>query len=309
MTGLRASRPSVLATAVVCVALSSAACTGSDDPPASISTSTSTTTVTVPSPNPSADPATRTSAVASEVPGFSRRLTQSLQTMLNEQPGSVGIAIGPVNGTTPAQLFGDLPTEVSWSTIKVPLALAALREVGAVAQPDINLAIMNSDNAAAERLWEMLGTPTEAAAAVTDVLRSAGDTTTVVQSQNVRAGFTAFGQTEWSLMEQARFASQLPCMPDSAGVLALMREVGGTQQWGVQSIEGTAVKGGWGPQPDTEGNYLVRQMAVIPVESGDVVVTMATTPDNGTFEDGTAVLDDVGAWITENLDELPAGQC
>lgn len=307
VTGSRASRPSALAAAAVCVALSAAACTGSDDPPASVSTST--TTVTVPSPNPSADPATRTSAVASDVPGFSRRLTQSLQAMLNEQPGSVGIAIGPVNGTTPAQLFGDLPTEVSWSTIKVPLALAALRNVGAVAQPDINLAIMNSDNAAAERLWGMLGTPTEASAAVTEVLRDAGDTTTIVQSQKVRAGFTAFGQTEWSLVDQARFASQLPCMPDSAGILELMREVGGTQQWGAQSIEGTAVKGGWGPQPDAEGNYLVRQMAVIPAESGDVVVTMATTPDNGTFEDGTAVLDDVGAWITENLEALPAGRC
>lgn len=229
--------------------------------------------------------------------------------MLNEQSGSVGIAIGPVNGTAPAQLFGDLPTEVSWSTIKVPLALAALREVGAVAQPDINLAIMNSDNAAAERLWGMLGEPTEASAAVTEVLREAGDTTTVVQSQKVRAGFTAFGQTQWSLVNQARFASQLPCMPDGAGILSLMRQVSGTQQWGVQSIDGTAVKGGWGPQADVEGNYLVRQMAVVPVDAGDVVVTMATTPDNGTFEDGTAVLDDVGAWIAENLDDLPAGQC
>ncbi|WP_146240374.1 hypothetical protein [Williamsia limnetica] len=309
MTGSRGMRASVLAIAAVCVAQSSVACTGSDDPPASISTSTSTTTVTVPSPNPSADPATRTSAIAADVPGFSRRLTQSLQAMLNEQPGSVGIAIGPVNGTAPAQYFGDLPTEVSWSTIKVPLAYAALRENGAAAQPDIDLAIMNSDNAAAERLWGMLGTPVEAAAAVTEVLREAGDTTTVVQSQKVRAGFTAFGQTEWSLVDQAQFASQFPCMPDSEGILALMREVSGTQQWGAQSIEGTAVKGGWGPQPDAEGNYLVRQMAVVPAGSGDVVVTLATTPDNGTFEDGTAVLDDVGAWIAENLDELPAGQC
>lgn len=285
-----------------------AACTSSDDPPSSISTSTSTTTITVPSPNPSADPATRT-AIAPEVPGFSRATTQKLQALLNTQPGSIGIAIGPVGGTAPAQYFGDLSTEVSWSTIKVPLALAALREYGAQAQPDINLAIMNSDNAAAERLWDMLGTPTEAAAAVTEVLREAGDTTTVVQSQRVRAGFTAFGQTEWSVVEQARFASQLPCMPGGAGILSLMQKVSGTQQWGVQMIEGTSVKGGWGPQPDAEGNYLVRQLAVVPTDTGEVAVTMATTPDGGTFEDGTAILDTVGTWILENLDELPAGQC
>jgi hypothetical protein len=187
--------------------------------------------------------------------------------------------------------------------------LAALRQFGAAAQPDIDLAIMNSDNAAAERLWEMLGTPTEASAAVTRVLADAGDATTVVQSEKVRAGFTAFGQTQWSLVNQARFASQLPCMPDSAGILGLMRKVSGTQQWGVQKIEGTAVKGGWGPQPDPEGNYLVRQMAVVPTGSGDVVVTMTTTPDAGTFEDGTAILDTVGMWIAQHLDELPAGTC
>jgi hypothetical protein len=269
----------------------------------------STTSVPVPSPNPSADPATRTTTIATDVLGFSPATTRSLQTMLNGLPGSVGVAIGPVGTSESAQLFGDLATEVAWSSIKVPLALAAQRADPEGSEADIVLAITNSDNAAAQRLWESLGTPVEAAAAVRDILVEAGDTTTQVQSQQVRPGFTAFGQTQWSLLAQAEFATEFPCMPDSANILALMRNVSGSQQWGVQMIEDAAVKGGWGPEPDPEGNYLVRQLAVVPVGGAQVAITMATTPDGGTFEEGIAILDSVGAWISANLDELPAGTC
>jgi hypothetical protein len=296
-----------VATLVMAVAVS--ACTSADDPPASMLSPSSTASVPVPSPNPSADPATRTSTIATDVPGFSPVTTRSLQAMLNGLPGSVGVAIGPVGTSQPAQFFGDLDIDVAWSSIKVPLALAAQRADPEGSEADIVLAITNSDNAAAQRLWESLGTPVEAAAAVQDVLAEAGDTTTQVQSQQVRPGFTAFGQTQWSLLAQAEFAAAFPCLPDSTDILALMRKVSATQQWGVQMIEDTAVKGGWGPEPDPEGNYLVRQLAVVPVGDAQVAITMATTSDGGTFEDGTAILDSVGAWVSANLDELPAGTC
>jgi hypothetical protein len=273
------------------------------------SSSSSTTSVPAPSPNPSADPATRTATGATDVPGFSPATTRNLQTMLNGLPGSVGVAIGPVGTSQSSQLFGDLDTEVAWSSIKVPLALAAQRADPEGSEADIVLAITYSDNAAAQRLWESLGTPVEAAAAVQDILVEAGDTATQVQSQQVRPGFTAFGQTQWSLLAQAEFAAAFPCMPDSATILALMRNVSGSQQWGVQMIEDAAVKGGWGPEADPEGNYLVRQLAVVPAGDGQVAVTMAATPDGGTFEEGTAILDSVGAWISENLDEMPVGTC
>jgi hypothetical protein len=38
-------------------------------------------------------------------------------------------------------------------------------------------------------------------------------------------------------------------------------------------------------------------------------VTMATTPDAGNFEEGTAILATVATWISQNLDQLPAGAC
>jgi hypothetical protein len=296
--------------AVLGVSVSAAACTKSVDTAASTPVSTTTVTVTAGevNPHPSGSSATRSSPSSVAASGLNPATAKSLTTMLSQLPGTAGISIAPVGDDQPGAVFGELQTEVSWSTIKVPLSLAAFRQFGAAAQPDITLAIVNSDNAAAERLWAMLGAPTQAAAAVQRVLKETGDTTTVVQSQQVRSGFTAFGQTEWSLSEQARFAARFPCMPDSAGILELMREVGGSQQWGANSIDDSAVKGGWGPQ-DTGAGYLVRQLAIVPTGTGEVAVTLATTPDAGKFEDGIAILDTVATWISENLDQLPAGAC
>lgn len=279
--------------------------------PGSSTPRTSVTTVTVtpsgasvpatgsPPANPDASP-----AVAN---GVSPSLAKALTAVLSQQPGSVGVAIGPVGGDLPAQAFGDLDTDVAWSTIKVPLALAAQRAGGRMALSAITEAIVNSDNAAAEQLWSMLGTPAQAAAAVQRVLAESGDTKTVVESQRVRSGFTAFGQTEWSLVDTADFASQLPCQSDSKNVLTLMREVAGNQQWGMHMVEGAAVKGGWGP--GVGSGYLVRQLAIVPTANGDVAIAMATTADSGTFEAGTAILDTVSAWLSTRLDQLPAGVC
>ena len=150
--------------------------------PGSSTPRTSVTTVTVtpsgasvpatgsPPANPDASP-----AVAN---GVSPSLAKALTAVLSQQPGSVGVAIGPVGGDLPAQAFGDLDTDVAWSTIKVPLALAAQRAGGRMALSAITEAIVNSDNAAAEQLWSMLGTPAQAAAAVQRVLAESGDTKT-----------------------------------------------------------------------------------------------------------------------------------
>lgn len=267
----------------------------------------STTTITV-APSHSVVTTTHTApSVPPSAAGLSPALLRSMQKMLDAQPGEVGLAIGPVGGTESAEVFGDLTTDVAWSTIKAPLALAAQRADPEAAAPVIVPAIVNSDNAAAEQLWAMLGTPREAAAAVDEILAESGDSTTRVQSQRVRSGFTAFGQTQWSLTLQNQFAAQFPCLPGSETILELMGEVGGTQQWGVQDIEGAEVKGGWGPGIDY--GYLVRQLAIVPSAAGQVAVTMATIPDAGTFEDGTAILDSVGQWVSKNVDQLPAGRC
>ena len=84
-------------------------------------------------------------------------------------------------GAKPTQLvFGDWPTGPAWSTSKVPLTIAALREEHQPTVTDeMRAAITKSDNAAAERIWENLGDPVTAAHKIEAVLREYGDPTTV----------------------------------------------------------------------------------------------------------------------------------
>ncbi len=178
----------------------------------------------------------------------------------------------------------------------------------AAALADMHSAITASDNAAAEALWEGLGSPTSAAAQVEAVLRAGGDPT-VVQSQRVRAGFTAFGQTEWSLANQAVSAAALPCIAHSAGVLALMGQVTADQRWGLGASGAPAqFKGGWGPDPG--GRYLVRQMGVLTLpDTGRVGIALAAEPSDGTFAGGVRDVSALAAWAVTNLRGVGSTGC
>jgi len=226
--------------------------------------------------------------------------------------GSEGLAFGSVGGGVTTQL-GSWRTGVGWSTVKVPLALAAVAKANG--RPDagiqrlMRLSLTASDNAAAEQLWSHLGVPQSAAAQVQAVLRSGGDHGTVVQSQRVRPGFTAFGQTSWSLANQAAFVAALPCVNDSDQVLRLMGEVEPGQRWGIGSVGLPAqFKGGWGPGPG--GGYLVRQMGVVTLANGSRVgLAIASEPADGRFETGTANLTALARWAVANMRTTGPGRC
>lgn len=225
-------------------------------------------------------------------------------------PGQVGIAIGPP-GSGPAATAGSLATGSAWSTAKVPVALRVLREVGgpsglsASQQAEIRAALTISDNEAALSLFGDLeaayGGPNGAAAAVTEVLAEAGDTTTQISSVG-RDGFTPFGQTEWSLAMQELFMSRLAagCIGSPASsdyVLTLMGEVS-SDTWGLGSTGLPARwKGGWGP--GTDGRYLVRQMGVLSVDGGETVVALAALPDDGSFETAQSMATAVAQFAAE----------
>jgi hypothetical protein len=220
--------------------------------------------------------------------------------------GSVGLAIAPIGGSQ-AQLFGSWEADVAWSTIKVPLAIAYVRESGTVSD-DVRVAITESDNAASERVWAKLGEPKTASVKVVAVLRDGGDDETLVQDVQVRPPYTPFGQSIWSLRNQALFTANLPCIARGPEVLTLMGETGEGQRWGLATIPGARYKGGWGP--DEQGKYLVRQFGVIAVPGGgEIAVAMAATPDSGTYEDGVQILDKVGVWIKEHIADLTGGAC
>src|SRR5262249_23732312 len=152
-------------------------------------------------------------------------------------------------------------------------------------------AITASDNAAALRLWASLGDGQTAAAAATAQLAAAGDRSTNVEFRQLSGqGFTPFGQTEWSLVNQTRFTAGMVCVDGGAHVLALMTQVVPGQGWGLGAAGVNAqFKGGWGPgtQPGVSGGYLDRQMGVILLHGKPLAVSVASRPSDGMHETGT----------------------
>jgi hypothetical protein len=219
--------------------------------------------------------------------------------------GDVGISIAPVGDPGNQLHLGQWTSGPAWSTSKVPVVLAALREQGTVSDA-MNAAITQSDNTAAEQVWASLGDPAAAKDKVEQVLRDAGDPTTV-QSERVRPEFTAFGQTLWSLSDQASFLANASCDPRSAPVLELMGHIESSQSWGLGRLPGVKFKGGWGPSET--GAYLVRQFGVIPTPTGSVAIAVAVEPPSGSFSQGTQALDTIADWVSTHLADLPAGSC
>ena len=230
---------------------------------------------------------------------MNRGLDNSFQALSGSVPATVGVAIASAGGADAAS-FGRWSTGVAWSTIKVPLVIAALR-AGSGGRELMAATITQSDNAAAEQLWCQLGNPDEAAEQVQAVMRDAGDTTTEVESRRLRAEYTAFGQTQWSLIRQARFAAGLPSIPDASPVVDLMGNLAPDHRWGL-AAKGFAAKAGWGPGMRDE--YLVRQFAIVPTESGKVGLALAAEAHDGVFETGVDVLNTLTDWVVENLAEL-----
>jgi hypothetical protein len=225
-------------------------------------------------------------------------LEASFEQLSATVPANVGIAIA-----RPDRAFslGQWSSGVAWSTIKVPLAVAALRRDRRLAQDLVVKAITESDNSASEQLWSQLGDPADAARQVQIIVQECGDAATVVESRRLRRGFTAFGQTQWTLDRQARFAAQLPVIPDGATVIDLMRQLTSGQRWGL-AAKGIAAKAGWGPGVDR--GYLVRQFGIVPTQSGQWGVALAAEAHDGVFETGVEVVNTLSDWVLSRLPGL-----
>lgn len=75
-------------------------------------------------------------------------------------------------------------------------------------------------------------------------------------------------------------------------MLEQMRVLGGSQQWGLAPFSDIAAKGGWGPESD--GGYLIRQIALVSNSSGTFGVSLAAKRVDGSFESGRAMLNGLG---------------
>jgi hypothetical protein len=260
----------------------------------------------VPAPNPPA--ALAPSPPPAAPPPTSPTLTASFGELQDSVGAEVGIAFAPLDRPEAVQVLGSWTSGPAWSTIKVPLSIALLRQDGTgSATVDMQAAITASDNAAAQAIWEQLGAHQTAADKVDEVLAQAGDLTTQVQPEVTRSGFSAFGQTEWSLSDQVRFLAHAACDADDAPVLDLMGDISSGQRWGLGTLDGARFKGGWGP--GTDGLYLLRQLGVVTGDEGDTVVAVAAVAGSGGFGDGTAVLTQMASWVGEHLGDMHGGRC
>lgn len=250
-------------------------------------------------------PAPLTPSEGANAPGD---LTASFAAFEQSVDADVGLAVAPVGPTGTVLTFGEWTSGPAWSTAKIPLVLAALREQDTpTISATMDAAITRSDNAAAEQIWEGLGDPVKAAGKVQAVLGETGDPTDV-EWRRIRPEFTAFGQTIWSLSNQVHFLSRAACDSRNTPLLDLMNRIEDDQRWGIGAISDVRFKGGWGPS--TSGKYLVRQLGLIPAPNGGTLaVALAAEPASGSFDDGIQALDKLAGWISSHVDQMPSGNC
>ncbi|MGN6274760.1 MAG: serine hydrolase [Solirubrobacterales bacterium] len=268
---------------------------------------------------PPATAGTSTSGSSSALPPQAEASFRAMSASLSAQ---VGLAVQTLGGGT-AQEFGDLREGHAWSSIKVPILATLLREQSEALSPEEEVwarsAITASDNEAAASLFgrieETQGGLVGASRAVEAVLHEAGSTSTVVATSPPPPGaVSTYGQTEWSLAGAAQFFAALGrCEilgPQGTGyVESLMEEVIPEQRWGLGEAGfpadwRVAMKGGWGPEAEAGGSYLVRQSGIIESEEGGIAVAMIAIDDSGSYGAGASDLTAVAQWLAGELNGL-----
>lgn len=263
-----------------------------------------TTATTTPTDPPTSPPATRptpTPEPTRTVVAPDPELAAAFAELSAELGGQYALAWVDAAGI---HVLGTPADDIAWSTIKVPLAIAALdasptdddAETEEIRR-QVSAALTVSDNDAALALWGRLGPPETAAAAVDEVLHAHDSTMTRTESDPVRPLFSPFGQTVWSVTDQARFAAALACAPTGSTahqVRDLMGEVVPDQRWGIGTLDDAHFKGGWGPQPD--GSYVARQFGDAEVEGQRYALAISAQAADGSFLTASANLNRLLTW-------------
>lgn len=269
--------------AVAAAALCLSACGPSEAPPTVVVTSTEFVSPPAQSVGPAPAPADVRPLVDAAVQAASHL-------------GTAGAAVGGPEGIVVAGFTEPTP---AWSTIKVPIAIAALRADPSLS-PDAAAAITASDNDAAQRLY------TAAGEAGTNAVLAELGLGTGVNTAPLRPEFSTFGQTPLSVVDEATMANTLACVSGAGEVLGLMGQVDPGQSYGL-GTQGALFKGGWGP--DESGMYQVRQFGLLPRGDGTYVpVALTALPADGSYESGQRMLSAMAQTLGEQPDALtPAG--
>ena len=188
----------------------------------------------------------------------------------------VGWAIAPLGGGR-LEMHGELRESRAWSTMKIPVIVAAITG-GRADWNAIEAAITRSDNEAARLLWDRLD---DGAAEVEAVLREAGDAQTTLEREADPRGYSSFGRTVWSLPAAITFYAALArgeLLPDAdtERMLDAMGRIVPEQRWGLGQIPSIRFKGGWGPSEEPEGGYEVIQVGIV----GPTIIAIAARAED-----------------------------
>lgn len=244
-------------------------------------------------------------ATATAATPLEPELIGAVARVLATHGGQAGVAIHTAGTTVHIGQPGQSP---AWSTIKVPVAIAA--EEAGVARPEwIDTAITVSDNDSAFLLFASLGGDGKSVEAVEGLLGRYGNAPDMA-ALGLHGGSVPYGWTPWLLSDQAAFATQLPCIEAAEYTYDRMGEVVEWQRYGLGQLPEARFKGGWGP--GTDDLYTVRQFGTVPVEEGLIGVAIVAHPRDGELATGEAMLDDLATEIGELIDAgaiAPADPC
>lgn len=186
---------------------------------------------------------------------------------------------------------GDNRPEPAFSTMKVPLSIAALRQDPRM-RPDAEASVTRSDNPAAHRMFARVP-----AQSVAGVIAEAGSRTTSPPGYQMG--------TAWTTSDQAAFASGLRCVPGHEPVLEMMGRIVPHQRWGLGRIPGARFKGGWN---NYQGGYLARQFGLVPGPHGDIAVAITAHSPKGS-QGSFAMLNELADGIAKMSGTLPKARC
>ena len=194
------------------------------------------------------------------------QLDRAVEKTARKYHAKVGVAISAGNDTI---AVGDKGKGPVWSTIKVPIAIAALKD--GADKSLVDLAIKESDNDAAYSLWSQVQWHEGSAdKAVEELLEDYGSHADIHD--------TSFGYSTWSLKDQAVFGAELPCIEEADYVHKVLKDIVSWQKIGLSKEERTRAKSGWGLDED-ENEYTYRQFGVHEVTGKRVGVALSVITD------------------------------
>ena len=194
------------------------------------------------------------------------QLDRAVDKAARKYHAKVGVAISAGDD---AIAVGDKGKGPVWSTIKVPIAIAALKD--GADKSLVDLAIKESDNDAAYSLWSQVQWHEGSAdKAVEELLEDYGSHADIHD--------TAFGYSTWSLKDQAVFGAELPCIDEADYVHEVLKDIVSWQKIGLSKEERTRAKSGWGLDED-ENEYTYRQFGVHEVTGKRVGVALSVVTD------------------------------